>query len=350
MHLSILVPTHRSDLQACSRIVQACSWAGPNLEVIVRDNSGNAQKRDLLGQIKHDHCNIVMVDPCSIIENHTEIVRLAKGDYIFVVADDDFGFDRAMASLPGLIGQHAGDRSVIGITGMYAVEHGNGSSIVGYDNLDSDDVTARVTGYLAHQGVNVLVYSPVRKELFQRVFAFIGSLPFPFSFHDQISCLLYLLNGKFARLKRLMYLYDVGGWETAQSAQKLDLAYYNVSKLDPAINKLHWFLCGFEGAVLIRNSDMFPDYALPQRQNMADRWFSTMYMRFTNSSREAYGSRLTRDAELLCEKWKRSAGRLSFHDMLGEIASFIALSSKDGSQKYYDYWNATLSKGQPAPA
>ena len=29
--------------------------------------------------------------------------------------------------------------------------------------------------------------------------------------------------------------------------------------LDPAINKLHWFLCGFEGAVLVRNSDMFPE-------------------------------------------------------------------------------------------
>ena len=345
MRLSILIPTHRSDLLACSRIVQACSWAGPDLEVVIRDNSGNAQKRNLLGQIKHDQCNIVVVDPCSAIENHTEIVRLAKGDYIFVVADDDFGFDRAITSLPGLIGQHAGDRSVIGITGMYAVEHGNGSSIVGYENLDSDDVTARVTGYLAYQGANVLVYSPMRKELFQRIFAFIGAMPFPFSFHDQISCLLYLLNGKFARLKRLMYLYDVGDWETAQSAQKRDLAFYAVSKLDPAINKLHWFICGFEGAVLIRNSDMFPAYALAERQTIADRWFSTMYVRFKNSTREAYGSRLTHDAEALCGKWQQSAGRLSFHDMLADIANFIALSSKDGSQKYYDYWNSTLSKG-----
>ena len=48
MQLSILLPTHRHDLLAISRIVQACSWARPDIEVIVRDNSGNAEKRDLL--------------------------------------------------------------------------------------------------------------------------------------------------------------------------------------------------------------------------------------------------------------------------------------------------------------
>ncbi len=345
MHLSILIPTHRSDLQACSRIVQACSWAGPDLEVIVRDNSGNAEKRNLLSQIRNEHCKIVMVDECGAIENHTEIVKLATGDYIYVVADDDLGFDRAMTSLPGLIAQHARDSSVVGITGMYAVEHSQGSSIVGYDNLDASDVTARVAGYLAHQGVNVMVYSPVRRELFQRIFDFVGAMPFPFSFHDQISCLLYLLNGKFARLKRMMYLYDVGEWETAESAQKRDLDFYNASRLDPAVNKLHWFICAFEGATLIRNSDMFPDYPLAQRQSMADRWFATMFFRFANSRRTAFDSALSRDADKLCDKWKGSAGRLSFHDMLGDISGFIALSSKGGAEKFDGYWSAVLNRG-----
>jgi len=39
MQLSILIASNRTGLLACSRIAQACSWAGPNLEVIVRDNS-----------------------------------------------------------------------------------------------------------------------------------------------------------------------------------------------------------------------------------------------------------------------------------------------------------------------
>jgi hypothetical protein len=348
MHLSILLPTHRNDLQACARIVQACSWAGPELEVIVRDNSGNADKRNLLRQIRNEHCRIEIVDECGAIENHTEIVKLAQGEYIFVVADDDFAFDRAMTSLPGLVAQHAKDSSVVGLTGMYAVEHSHGSSIVGYDHLDAGDVTARVGGYLAYQGVNVLVYSPVRKDLFQRVFEFVGGMPFPFSFHDQISCLLYLLNGKFARVRRLMYLYDVGEWEKPESAQKRDRDFLNAAGLDPAVNKLHWFICAFEGAVLIRNSDMFPDYPLAQRQAMADRWFATMFHRFANSRRDAFGSRFSRDADLLCDKWRSSAGRLSFHDMLADISTFMALSSSDKAETFSRYWDATLARGASA--
>ena len=78
--------------------------------------------------------------------------------------------------------------------------------------------------------------------------------------------MLYLLNGKFVRLNRLLYLYDVGVWEAADTAQKRDVDFYEDAGLDPAINKLHWFLCGFEGAVLVRNSNIFPDYPLAQRQ------------------------------------------------------------------------------------
>jgi hypothetical protein len=345
MLLSILIPSHRSDLQACSRIVQASAWAGPDLEVIVRDNSGNEDKRNLLRQIRNEHCRIEIVDECGAIENHTELVKLARGEYIFVIADDDFAFDRAMTSLPGLISQHARDGSVVGLTGMYAVEHSQGSSIVGYDNLDAADVVARINGYLSYQGVNVMAYSPVRKEMFRRIYDFLLAMPFPFSFHDQITCLLYLLNGKFARVRRLMYLYDVGEWEKPESAQKRDLDFLNASGLDPSVNKLHWFICAFEGAVLIRNSDIFPDYPLAQRQAMADRWFAAMFMRFANSRRDAFGSRFSRDADLLCDRWRGSAGRLSFHDMLADISNFMALSSKDNAEKFFRYWDAMLAQG-----
>ena len=87
------------------------------------------------------------------------------------------------------------------------------------------------------------------------------------------------------RLKRLLYLYDMGPWEEAESAQKRDLEFYTGAGLDPAINKLHWFLCAFEGAVLIRNSDLFPDYPLAQRQPIADLWFSAMFHRFQSARR-----------------------------------------------------------------
>jgi hypothetical protein len=63
--------------------------------------------------------------------------------------------------------------------------------------------------------------------------------------------MLYLMNGRFARLDRLLYAYDIGVWQTAETAQKKDLEFYKGAGLDPSVNKLHWFLCGFEGAALI---------------------------------------------------------------------------------------------------
>ena len=72
-------------------------------------------------------------------------------------------------------------------------------------------------------------------------------------------CLLYLLNGKYIRDAahhlRLRYRAMGGPAEGAEAGHRL----LHDAGLDPAINKLHWFLCGFEGAVLARNSDLFPD-------------------------------------------------------------------------------------------
>ncbi|MBI3702564.1 MAG: hypothetical protein HY244_01620, partial [Rhizobiales bacterium] len=69
MQLSILLATNRTGLLAFSRIAQACSWASPDIEVIVRDNSGDPQKREFLAHCKRDHCNIVIAEPCDMRTN-----------------------------------------------------------------------------------------------------------------------------------------------------------------------------------------------------------------------------------------------------------------------------------------
>ena len=349
MQLSILIATHRTGLLVCSRIAQACSWAGPNIEVIVRDNSGDAEKRDLLGRFRRENCRIILAEPCDALTNFSEILRMASGDFVFLLADDDFCFDHAIAALPALVEQIGKDASVAGVTGAYVVESSQGSSVISYQNAESDDVTARVNGFLSYGGPNILHYAPVRREVVQRVFAFMRTLPFYLSFHDQIVCLLYLLNGKFVRLKRLLYLYDFGVWENAATGQKRDADYYREAGLDPAINALHWFLCGFEGAVLARNATVFPDYPLVQRQAVADRWFSTMFLRFKGHARLNIESGLTGEAEKVCAKLQTTTGQLSFEGMLAEICGFIALSSKDGSQRYDDFWRAVIAKGKSAP-
>jgi hypothetical protein len=246
-----------------------------------------------------------------------------------------------------VIEKFGNDPTVAGVTGTYAVDTSQGSSIVNYKDVESDDVAARVAGYLGYGGPNILHYAPMRRELVQRVFAFMNALPFYFSFHDQIICLLYLLNGKFVRLQRLLYLYDFGIWETTETAQKRDADFYSEAGLDPAVNKLHWFLCGFEGAVLVRNSDVFPDYSLAQRQAIADCWFAAMFARFKGHPRLTFGSSFTGDAEKLCAKLHTATGQMSFHNMLAEISGFMALFSESHGRRYFEFWDAAINKRKP---
>lgn len=350
VQLSVLLPTNRHDLMAVSRIAQACSWAGPGIEVIVRDNSGNAEKRELIARFKRDNCTIVSTAPCKPLENFSEIMRLATGKFVFCIADDDIFFDRAIAALPGIIDRFGMDPTVVGMTGAYAIEASNGTAVVAYQDIESDDVIARVAGYLKFNAANVMAYSPQRREMVERVFHFMRSFPFYLSYHDQIVCLLYLLNGKFVRLPRLFYAYDVGPWEDMQSAQRQDVGFYQAAGLDPAINKLHWFLCGFEGAVLLRNSNIFPDYSIAQRQTMTDQWFSVMFMRFLNNPRLTFESAFANEAEKLCEKLRGSQGRLSFQDMLADISRFMALFSQEKAQAYFGFWNEVMNRRNPAAA
>lgn len=349
MKLSILLPTHRHSLRACSRIAQACSWAGPDIEVIVRDNSGDARKRELLAHFQRDNCRIIAAGPCGPIENFSETLRQATGEFVLFLSDDDLSFDHAIGDLPGVIARIGADPSFAGITGTYAIETSQGTSLAGYENMDSDDVGARATGYLSYPGPNVLFYSVVRRELVDRVFGFMNMRPFDLSFDDQIFSMLYLLNGKFFRLQRLLYLYDMGPWEVAESAQKRDLEFYNAAGLDPAVNKLHWILCGFEGASLIANSDSLTALAPAQRQPLADLWFSAMFARFKHGNRLAFGSPLTEDAERWCKKFQESVGQITFQNILSEICSFIALSSEDRARDYFDFWDAVINKRHPPP-
>ena len=344
MQLSILIPTNRRGLLVCSRIAQACSWAGPNIEVIIRDNSGDAEKRLLLPHFRRDNCNIICAEPCSALTNVSEVISLAKGEFVFLLADDDFCFERAIAALPELLDQASNDPSIAGVTGNYAVEMSQTSAVLSYPNVDSDDVVQRIAGFLSYNGPNILHYAPVRRDIVQRVFGLMNTLPFYFSFHDQIECLLFLMSGKFIRLRRLLYLYDVGPWEANEPGQKRDIEFYKDAGLDPVINKLHWFLCGFEGAVLVRNTDIFADYSVGVRQAIADRWFSTMFLRFKGHARLTLDSQFAGEAAKLSAKFQETTGQVTFQDMLTDISGFFALFSKQRAQNYFEFWDAVLNR------
>ena len=243
-----------------------------------------------------------------------------------------------------LLDRHGKDPSVVGITGHYAIETSFGSSIASYNGLDAVDPVARVIGYLNYGGPNVLFYSALRREKVERVFEFMTSMPFYFSFHDQIQSLLYLLDGKFIKVERLLYCYDVGVWEAGATAENRDVAFYQAAGLDPIINIIHWLLCAFEGAVLARNATIFPNYQLSQRQAIADRWFSTKFAGFVRGSRSTFGSEFEDEGQRIRAKLLASTGQLSFKGLLTEICNVIALFSTDKAQRYYAFWDAQINQ------
>jgi glycosyl transferase family 2 len=346
MQLSILLPTNRHGPVAISRIAQVCSWATPSIEVIVRDNSGNAEKRALIAHFRGDNRRIESVDPCEPLENYSEILRLATGEFVFWLADDDQCFDHAIGALPGLIDRHGKDPSVAGFTGIYALETSQSTAVINYKDTDSDDAATRVSGFLGYPGPNMLFYSVLRRSLSERMAHFLKTLPIFLSFHDQTLCLLHLLNGKLIRMPRLFYVYDFGIWEDPESGQKRDADYYRAAGLDLAANKLHWLICGFEGAVLAMNSDLFPDLPSAKRQQIADFWFGTMFLRFKRHPRMTFNSDLTDEAEKVCEKIRNATGQLTFEKVLSEMCGFFALFSPDRARAYFDFWNEIINRRQ----
>jgi hypothetical protein len=345
--LSILVPTHRDDLPSYARILQACSCAGPDVEVVIRDNSGSAEKRGRLERVRQENCNIAFAPACGRRENYLETLRLAKGEFALFFADDDFCFERTVAALPEIIAGIAGDASVAGISGIWTLESVHRSAVMNFQNLEHSDPATRVADYLSYKGPNVLFYSVVRRRLFQKSLELIASMPFALPFHERLACLYWLTSGKFIKIKRLLYLYECGEAETAERPVK-DAVFYAAAGLDPALDRLHWFLCGFEGAALVKSAAVIPGYTDAQRQAVADRWFAVMFQRFRAGGRPNFESRLGGEADRLCERLKASAGRFSFQDMLNDVCNFIALSSKDAASRYHDFWMPILARRNAA--
>jgi hypothetical protein len=137
--------------------------------------------------------------------------------------------------------------------------------------------------------------------------------------------------------------------ESSKAAEKRDLDFYKAAGLDPAINRLQWIICGFEGASLIVNSNMVAMLPPVQRQPIADLWFATMFARFKRDRRSAFNSPLSDDAERWCKKLLQATGQLTFERILAEITDFIALSSSEAAQNYFNFWRAVIDRRQPVP-
>jgi hypothetical protein len=348
MYLSIIMPSHRDDWTAISRIAQVCSWAGPNVEVIVRDNSEKPGKRRLVERFQAENFRIVFAEECSAHDNGMQALALARGEFVFLVADDDTCLDRGIAAVVAAAETFADDASVAGITGAYVVEEERGSIFIKYPDVDSRDVVTRSFGYIGLQGPNLLFYSALRRTMLQSCWRFLEETPFVFPFHDQVLSLAHLLAGRFVDIGRLMVAYDNMNWENVEKAAESEKAHYAAAGMDPAIGRLSWLLCAFEGAWLTLYSRYGAGHTLEQRQAIAIRWFQVMFARFAGDNRGNLGSSLGPQADLLCQKWRGLYPNFDLQVLLTDITDFIALHSPEKARLYRDFWLAQAAQGQAA--
>jgi glycosyltransferase involved in cell wall biosynthesis len=349
MRLSILMPSHRDDLAAISRIAQACSWAGPEVEVIVRDNSQKPGKRSLIERFEADNFRLVFAEECEGHDNAMQALALARGDFVFFVADDDTCLDRGIAAIAAAAAAFSDDASVCGITGAYVVEEQKGSIFIRYPDVASPDVVARTFGYVGVQGPNLLFYSALRRTMIQDCWRFIEDRPFAFPFHDQVLSLLHLLAGRFVDIGRLMVAYDNLNWESAEKGANSDTAHYAAAGMDPAFGRLSWLLCAFEGAWLTLYSRYGSRHTIEQRQAIAVRWFEVMFARFAGDKRGDFGSSLGPQADLLCQKWRGLYPHVDLQALLADICDFIALSSPENARLYGQFWRSLAAESISEP-
>ena len=337
--LSVVIATLRDDLFALARVLQACSWAGPRVQIVVRDACGSAVRAELLHGIAQENCRLIVAPPCDARTNRREALREARGDFVCLLDDDALCFDRAIAMLPGVIEGVLADPAIVGVAAPALIETAQGAQAFAYPNIDADDPLVRLSGFLSAPGPNLLASAPVRRTTLLRALEAIDERPFAFAFDDRLVSLLCLLGGRFARTTRLMRVEDAGA-QADGNRPPADTEFYRAARLDPATDRLYWYLCGFEGASLIRTTALDPDYSPEQRQALADLWLSAMFARFRDEPRGSHGSPLGGEADALCGRWREAGPRLPFDDMLADICRFLALSSQDNARRYAAFWSA----------
>ena len=339
MKISLVLPSHRHSYAAISRIMEWSTLDPNKFELVVRDNSGNQEKRDIISRLVSPTIKIQFVDTCNPFENAIEALRAATGEFVLCAADDDWLSIRGLQQLHAFAERNILDSTIGCITGDYLVEATAGSFMFRYPALDSNDAHQRISNYLSANASNFLYYSVVRRSLIELCFGFLERLPYKFSYHDQLVSLIYLTLGRVSQIERVVYGYDLGEWETAENSLAKDRSMYLAAGLPVEFDRLHHLFCALEGALLL-DSSFILDKAIGDTGASADLWFKTMYAKFFNHRRDLPPSHSVVDVEILKLREKLIAQKdWNFNELLLDVCEVLELADPEGAQRYFKFWS-----------
>lgn len=343
-HLSICIPSNRAGVSTIGRLAQAAGWARQELEVVIRDNSGDKQKAELLAAlplngIQKPWVKVVTAEPCRGLENFTQSLKASRGVFAMLLQDDDVGIDWGVQVLMenACAARQEKIDDAVGLTGRYFIDSETGESIAAYQGLYNAQPFHRLASYLAYQGPNMLLFSAVRRELAVSALEFVSSMPLEFSFHDQLICLIWLLAGRFRESPRTVLINDNSHWATAESAVFKDAEIYARAGVDPAFRKLHWMVCGIEGAWIVLKSRFSAHLSDEDKDACGGAWMETMFRRFMGDE-IGVESQCSAHADRLKDKWRAQWPNFDLEVCLGEVAELIAVTSPGKATEYAAFW------------
>ncbi len=339
MKISLVIPTNRTSYSAVARVLECASLDPDKFQLIVRDNSESKDKERLLDEIKSPDMLRSTVPNRGGFENSIEALRQASGDYVLFLADDDWISTRGLRQLHSLAVESEGDSSVACLTGAYFVETATSTGFFQYSGLDSANAIDRVRSYLDANTSNYLFYSAIRRDRANFCFALMESLPYQFSYHDQFMSLLYLTLGRTLQINRVVYFYDLGDWESAGGSLGKDRASYLGAGLPIEYDRLHWLLCGLEGAYLLK-SQLLAGKVQFDTVPLANLWFGTMFGRFKGADRELdYEETAVNAGTLkLKNKWI-SHSEIDLSELLLDVCDVFEIADKPGAERYFSFWS-----------
>ena len=339
MKISVVLPTNRVTTSAAARVAELASLDPDRFEVVVRDNSQNAEKRVILENIKSPALRLHFAENHGAYENILEALRLATGEFVFLMGDDDWLSSHGARHLHRIAASIESDNTVVGINGVYLLDASVGTGVFDYQNLDSPEAIDRLKGFFGANGPNMLYFLVARRHLAEFCFEFIGRLPYRFSYHDWLISLMYLALGRLLKLKRIFFTYDLSEWESDEKAIAKDRAFYATAGLPREYDRLHWLFCALEGAMLL-NSRLLSERARYDKQQMIDAWFRVMFTSFRNSNREmGLEDNAVNDAtRKLRDKWVGQV-ELNLNELLLDVTSALEVADPEGAARFFNFWS-----------
>jgi hypothetical protein len=161
MKLSVVMMSCNVGLRTCLNILNACALGTDDVEVLICDTTGNAEKRRFLSEIHERNCRTISTDdgPGNTILNL--LLDRTGGEFVFLATDEGYINCHSIPWICKEIDRVANDLTTVGITGIFAVEGADETSLLPFDGLSAPIALDRLKNVLG-VGVDVCQYSPFR--------------------------------------------------------------------------------------------------------------------------------------------------------------------------------------------